>query len=93
MRMHNKRRCPRKIKKAITMVRPWWVNVRLESKYQHIFNPFFSKERSKYSKWCNYWRSLFWINEYGGSIERLADTFGAVDYDMVEDYNYYKNKI
>lgn len=75
------------------MVRPWWTNIRLESRYQHVFNPQFWNERSKYQKWCNYWKSVYWIKDYGWSIEKLAEMFGAVDYDMVEDYNYYKNKI
>lgn len=48
LKKKNKPKIPRKLKKVLTISRPYWCNIRLESHYQHIYNPYLHKDRSFY---------------------------------------------
>ena len=82
-----KPKIPRKLKKVLIMSRPYWCNIRLESHYQHIYNPCLHKDRSFYDKYVGIWKTYWGIEEHNMTPEELCETFGRYTKDMVGDWN------
>lgn len=87
LKKKNKPKIPRKLKKVLTISRPYWCNIRLESHYQHIYNPYLYKDRSFYNKYVGIWKTYWGIEEYNMTPEELCEAFGRYSKDMVDDWN------